>query len=300
MGALRATELRSLGYVYMLVSTTSFAVMAAVSKKIGAQATANEKLFWRAVVTGGLTLLGHRWGGKGRARPRRPGLMLLRGLLGHAATVAYFEAIQRLPLAEATFLGKVHPLAAAVLAWALLGEALQLSRVAAIAASAWGVALIANPSATGLASGSTAGVVLGLFAGVLSGAAYCCVRALGRSGESELWTVLAFPLVSAPIGMADAWYGITVRGIDMPLGLMLLALGLATQGGQLFLARGLKLLPAASGTQVMYLGVIASVFLGVLLGDGWPSWRVWVGGAIITMSLQVAEMFESRCRPSKA
>lgn len=48
---------RALGYVYMLLSTTSFTGTAAVSKMIGSDASSEQKLFWR---------LWTSWGGQDR------------------------------------------------------------------------------------------------------------------------------------------------------------------------------------------------------------------------------------------
>mmetsp|Transcript_77235 Transcript_77235/g.174719 ORF Transcript_77235/g.174719 Transcript_77235/m.174719 type:complete len:300 (+) Transcript_77235:80-979(+) len=280
------------GFLYMLASTTCFALMAATSKKIGKQATSNEKLFWRALLVGGMTLGQNILAGVRIAWPRRPLIALLRGLCGHWATMAYLESIERLPLAEAAFLGKIHPLAAAVIARIFLGERLHTWRVVAIFVALGGTCFIAMPSADGLASGSALGVSLALFAGVLTGAAYCCVRALARAGELELWIVLAFPLVSGPIGVPDTWRGITTRGMSPSLALWLLLMGIVTQAAQVCLTRGLKLLPAAAGTQVMFLGGVVSILLGAMMGDGWPGWQFYVGGAIIGLSLQLAQLAE--------
>merc|ERR1712008_446331 len=79
--------------------------------------------------------------------------------------------------------------------------------------------------------GSALGVALALFCGVLSGGAYCCVRALLRKGETELWVVLAFPLVSAPVGVMDALKHILGEGLETSLLCWILALGVFTQGG---------------------------------------------------------------------
>ena len=58
-------------------------------------------------------------------------------------------------------------------------------------------------------------------------------------------------------------------------------------------ARGLQILPAASATQVTYLGSSLGIIIGVLLGDEWPKLRVWLGGIIILCALQVAERTEA-------
>jgi len=152
------------------------------------------------------------------------------------------------------------------------------------------------------------GTALALLAGVLSGAAYCCVRALGRSEEAELWTLLSLPLVSLPFcaraallpAPSAAAGGGQAADRGAELWLWFLALGLATQGGQIFLARGLRILPAASGTQTMYFGTVSGVFLGVLLGDGWPSWQFWIGGGIILAALHLAERADANAREKES
>merc|ERR1711862_766238 len=114
-----------MGYLHMLLSATSFAAMAAVSKSIGPRASTLEKIFWRSAISISLTLaVEMRQGRPLVSRPRNPWLLLLRGICGLIALMAYLESVERLPLAEATFLGKIHPFAAAVFARAFLGEAI--------------------------------------------------------------------------------------------------------------------------------------------------------------------------------
>jgi len=299
-------EHRGRGYVYMVTSTTSFAIVAATSKAIGARATTFEKLFWRSILCLFFTLLGSSHGPKPTSdagpsakpeaspswRPRYPALLLLRGLCGHVALCAFMEAIDRIPLAEAVFIGKLHPVSAAVIAWAFLGEPLRFTRLMAIVASLAGLALIATPSAESLANADHFGTFLATVAGVLSGAAYVCVRALARAGEADMWMLVSFPLVSIPFCVRDAWAGLDHLVDDYKLPTLLLLQALSAQAGQVFLAKGLRLLSAAAGTQVMYFGAIVSAGLGLLLGDGWPSLRVWAGGAIIMGSLHFADVAE--------
>eukprot|EP00933_Yihiella_yeosuensis_P019387 TRINITY_DN15733_c0_g2_i1.p1 TRINITY_DN15733_c0_g2~~TRINITY_DN15733_c0_g2_i1.p1 ORF type:complete len:330 (-),score=38.58 TRINITY_DN15733_c0_g2_i1:92-946(-) len=277
--------------------------MAGVSKIIGPRASTEEKLMWRSLLSIFFTILGHfcAFNIKDLGRPKRIWLLVLRGLCGHLALLAYLESIERLPLAEAVFLGKVHPLAAAIFSRIFLGEKLHPARIVAIIASLGGVALVANPSWEAFMSGNLLGSALALFAGTLSGAAYCCVRAIGRSGEAELWSLLALPLVSVPCCLPTILKqnagSRTFLTSDWKMQALFLSLGLCTQGGQVFLSRGLSLLPAASGTQAMYFGTVSGVAMGTFLGDDWPSLQTWAGGIIIVISLQLAEFFESRSSP---
>lgn len=286
----------SVGHFFMFLSTSGFAGMAAISKVIGARATSNEKMFWRSVLSISFSFAEQKQ--KGAVSLRRPKciwLLALRGLLGYVATVCYMESIARLPLVEAMLLGKIHPLAAAIFARVFLGEPLHALRIVAIVTSVLGVALIAVPSPDKLTFGNLSGVSLALLAGIGSGGAYCCVRAVDQTSESDkLWLLLSFPMVTLPFVLSDAWAGFAARGFDGVMLAWFLALGVATQVGQTFLSRGLARVSAASGTQVMFLGSVLGVFFGVLLGDDWPSKRVWLGGAVILAALQVGEMADGK------
>ena len=184
------------------------------------------QVFWRSL----LSILFTLSRGKAFASPKRKWLLLLRGLCGHIALSAYLESLDRIPLAEAVFLGKVHPMAAAILSYIFLGEALSMARAIGILVSFFGVTMISKPSWAGLVSGDLFGHFLALLAGALSGAAYCCVRCLSRNdSEDEMWTLLALPLVSLPFCAKDAWFGAAKH--EASTWAWLLMLGLCTQLG---------------------------------------------------------------------
>lgn len=289
------------GYLQMFVSTSCFSGVAAVSKAIGPKLSTQEKMLWRSIIsilcslTMGIRI---RTPAKGTSRsfflPKRPWLLLLRAVCGHVALSAYMESIERLPLAIAMLIGKIHPFVAALLSWTFLGEKLLPSRAAAILISIAGVALVSRRVPGEAAKDvSTFGVFFAVVAGVLSGAAYCCVRALARSGESDLWMLLGFPLLTLVCSSVSGLKaGIQITSLDSGQWALALALGLLAHGGQIFLARGLRLLPAASGTQTTYLGAIQGVLLGAVLGDDWPPWNFWVGGSIIIIALRFADKTE--------
>jgi len=305
---------RSAGYAFMFMSTTFFTLMAASSKIIGSRASSEQKLFWRSGLSIFFTL-GQmfyvrlfqprtekdevvEYGARRSPWPRQPVLLMCRGLLGHMALVAYLESINRLPLAEAVFLGKIHPLAAAVFARIFLAEPLPLVRIVAIFVSLGGVALIAQPSADAVASGDVEGVVLALLAGVLTGGAYLCVRALARSGESEHWMLLSLPSVSLCCTFHHVLSSASGNDDRPELRVWFLVLALSAQGGQIFLNRGLRALPVATGTQCMYFGAISGIMMGVPLGEPWPKIQFWIGGLLILAALHLGEAFGNKVSSS--
>jgi len=286
------------GVALMLACTTSFTAMAAISKLMGARASTFEKLFWRSAVSATCILLSKLWFGgidAGSFWPRNRKLVLLRGLCGHLSYVAYLESLELLPLAIAVLLSKIYPLTAAIFGWIFLGEPLHRTRIAAILVSLGGVALVARPDPGDMLHSSAIGVLVALGGGVVTGAALCCVCALGRAGESELWLLLSMPSVSllstAPWAVA-AGLRAPPRGWEVWCGF--LALGLVDLAAQIFLARGLRHLSMASGSQAMNYGTIVAVFIGIAIGDPWPTWHFWVGGAIIIAALHGADAAERR------
>ena len=70
----------------------------------------------------------------------------------------------------------------------------------------------------------------------------------------------------------------------MPTGwewLALLGVGLMTQAGQVWLTRGLKLLPAARGTAYSYAQVVFAVLFGVIFFAETPGASTWLGATLI-------------------
>src|SRR5512137_2293199 len=92
----------------MTLSAFFFAVMAAGAKLLGGRIPPQEVILVRGVLNAlfMLWLLRRRglsW------RPKRPGLLVLRGALGHFALSCYFWSVAHQPLATAVLLQQVHP-----------------------------------------------------------------------------------------------------------------------------------------------------------------------------------------------
>src|SRR5512143_1308232 len=125
----------------MALSAFFFAVMAAGAKLLGGCIPSQEVILVRGVlnVLFMLWLLGRRglsW------RPGRPGILVLRGALGHFALSCYFWSVARQPLATAVLLQQVHPVFTALLAAWFLKEKPGRRFVPAFLLAASGVALL--------------------------------------------------------------------------------------------------------------------------------------------------------------
>jgi drug/metabolite transporter (DMT)-like permease len=121
-------------------------------------------------------------------------------------------------------------------------------------------------------------VAIALGAACLSSTAYVTVRQLART-EHPLVIVFYFPLVAAPLAIPwAAWNFAVPRQIDW---LLLVAIGVATQIGQVFLTMGLSLERAGRATSVGYLQICFAMLWQLAVFGDVPSATTLVGAALI-------------------
>jgi drug/metabolite transporter (DMT)-like permease len=258
----------------MVASALGLSAMSALVKLASPRLPTGEIVLARALVTLVASYLLVRRAGVplwGTARPR----LLLRGLLGFGGLAGYYGALALLPIADATTIHQVVPLLTSMLAWWLLGEAIGCATVVALACGIAGVVVLAHPGGAGL---DPVGVAVALGSAVCAAFAYVTVRSLTRR-EHPLVIVFYFPLVATPLAlpwaMAD-W--VTPSGWDL---LLLLAIGLTTQVGQVFLTLGLATERAGRAMSVGYLQIVFAIGWQVgLFGDP-LTWPTVAGAALI-------------------
>jgi len=158
----------------------------------------------RMAVGAGLTLALFRLR-PGTWRPRRRGLLATRGLLGGAAVLLYFLALERIPAGEATLLNNTFPVFAVLLSIYTLGERPTVHLAVALVVATAGMLLVVGngtaPSALGW------GELFGIASAVLGGGAVASIRAL-RATDNAPTIFFAFTLggmiVSIPFALG-AW-----------------------------------------------------------------------------------------------
>ena len=281
----------SRGVLYMTASAFGFSVMGVLVKLASARMPLGEIVFARAVITLGISLaLVRRAGLSPWAGPRMP--LVLRGLLGFGGLAGYYIALDRLPLADATVLQNSTPLLTGVLAWWLLDESIGWSTAIAIACGIAGVALIVRPSGDAI---DPTGVIAALGGVACSSVAYVTVRRLSRTVH-PLVIVLYFPLVATPLALPWMLASCVVPGpVDL---LLLVALGAATQVGQVFLTMGLSIESAGRATSINYLQVpFAMLWQLAVFGELPTGWTVAGASLILGGTLLVAQVRE-RSAPS--
>ena len=277
------------GVRHMLASALAFSLMSLFVKLAGERLPTSEIVLARSLASLALSWILLRrkrmspWG-----QDRR--MLLLRGLLGFFALASFYTAVRELPLAEATLLHFLNPIATAVFAALFLGERAGPLTAAGLLLGLAGTALVAQPAqwfgveAEALEL-SRLGVLAGLSGALFSGAAYTVVRRLVRR-EDPLVVVFYFPLVAVPAVLP---FVVEVAVWPTPLEWLWLALvGLCTQVGQVELTRGLRLLPAGRAMAISYLQVPFAALWGfACFGDLPTAWTL-AGALLVVLGYALA------------
>jgi drug/metabolite transporter (DMT)-like permease len=274
----------SRGVLYLAASAFCFSFMGLLVQVAASRLPTGEIVFARALITLILSYAMLRreglspWGNE--VRP-----LALRGLLGFGGMTGFYLSLTHLPLADATTIQCTTPLIIAGLAWWLLGERIGWSTVVAIACGLAGVLLIVHPSGAGL---DMIGVTAGLIAVTCSSFAYVTVRKLAQT-EHPLVIVFYFPLVAAPLALP--WVIVSFVMPQLLDVLLLLAIGVVTQFGQVFVTRGLALERAGRAASIGYLQVPFAMLWQLLMFGVLPTpWTL--GGACLILggTLVVAQV----------
>ena len=262
------------GLVYMALSALGFSAMSMLVKLASTRLPTGEIVLARGVVTLVISY----------AMVRRAGLspwgtqkkrLLFRGVLGFGGLTGYYAAIALLPIADATTIQQIVPVLTAVLAWWLLDEKVGWSTAVALCFGIAGVLVIVHPSGAGL---DPNGVLIALGAAVCSAIAYVTVRTLSRT-EHPLVIVFYFPLVATPLAIPwAAAHWVTPSLLDLAL---LIAIGITTQIGQVFLTMGLAAERVGRATAVGYLQIVFAIGWQLAVFGVAPTAGTLIGAALI-------------------
>jgi drug/metabolite transporter (DMT)-like permease len=253
--------------------------MSAFAKMAGERLPTQEIVLGRSLVVTLLTYVALKRNGLSPWGTER-GLLLLRGLFGYAALSCFFWAVVRLPLADTTVIHFTNPVFTALLAAVFLAEVLRGWEIALALLALAGVVLVARP---GFLFGAgqvldPVAVAVALAGAILSAAAYVTARRLTRTHD-PLVIVFAFAFVSL-VGSLPA----TVPVFVMPTGwewVFLVVVGLATQGGQVYVTKALQVEKAGRVMTVGYLQIVFAAVWGFLVFREVPDLWTGVGAGII-------------------
>ncbi len=159
----------------------------------------------------------------------------------------------------------------------MLRERIGWATAFALACGIVGVILIVRPAGDAI---DPISILVAVGAAVCSSMAYVTVRQLVRT-ENPIVIVFYFPLIATPLAIPWAlatW--VTPAPIDWVL---LLAIGLATQVGQVFLTKALVHETASRATSIGYIQVAFAMFWQWTVFSAAPTLWTLVGAALIIL-----------------
>jgi drug/metabolite transporter (DMT)-like permease len=272
----------------LVASSTLFAIMAIMAKLVSRHVPGPQAAFVRFAT--GVVVTGAMWAtGRIDLRPRRWGWLAARGLFGGTAVVAYFSAMQRIPVGEATLLNYTQPVFTMLAAWVLLAERPPRRALFALPLTLVGVSLIVGLKPADLGRHADVGPALGLLSAMLSGVAVTSIRAARREvpdgpPPETVWSVffsftglgllVTLPAVLPPLG---GWVAPTPGEWALLLGV-----GVTSVAAQLLLSGALQHVRVGAAGVITQLTSVLTIGAGAfLLGDKLSP--TFLSGALLTL-----------------
>ena len=246
----------------LITSTLAFSLMTVCVKKIDGRIPIAELILARAIISLVITWINLKkigispWGNNKK-------LLIIRGFIGTCALFCFFSSLNYLPLSTATVIQYTYPTFTALIAFFILREKLKKRILFSVILGWIGVNLVVKPINV---SGEQLyiplkAVGIALTGAMLTALAYVIVRKLSKT-EHPLVIIHYFPLLAVPISIPFC-----INNAVMPKGvewILILGIGMFTQLGQLYITKGLSLLPAARATSINYTQVLFGTIWGVL------------------------------------
>lgn len=266
------------GLQYMAAGAFFFSIMSLLVKLAGSRLPTQEIVFARSLVMAAICGAGLRRGGI-PAAGHKHGLLVLRGLFGFGSLSCFYYGLVHLPLADATVIQYTNAIFTALIAVVVLRERLRPPELLCLALGLAGVVLVTRPSLLFPTSARLplVPVLVALLGACCSGAAYVTVRRIET--EHPLVVINYFSVISV-LGSLPALlrHGVLPRGWEWPI---LLAVGVSTQAGQVFLTRALYLERAGRVGSAGLVQIVFAVVWGALCFGEIPDALALVGAALV-------------------
>jgi drug/metabolite transporter (DMT)-like permease len=257
-----------MGILLIMLGAFSFSCMFLFAKLLQGHANSFTLVFYRSLVQIAVSLWAVvRNGENPLGPPAARGWLLIRGGFGSGAVIAFFYAIQHLPLPDAVTLQFTTPPFAAAFALCLAGERWMLLDMIGAVVCIFGVMLIAHPSWLFGANKNepsrntedfrqdqtmkAVAIFVALLGAALAGMAYMSVRLIGDQASANVM-VLYYACMSIPMVLVGSeillsewsvWGDYIFSTLDYS---MLFLIGVFGYGGQYFTNLGLQRETAAT------------------------------------------------------
>ena len=205
-------------------------------------------------------------------------MLILRSVTGTVGILCNFYAVDHLILSDATMLNKMSPFFTLIFSMIFLKEKLPFKTLMIVLGAFIGSLFVIKPT---FQNADLVSSLIGFLGGLGAGAAYTCVRALGKKGISGPVVVLFFSafscLVTLPYLIFD-YHPMTMQQF-----VILLLAGLAAAGGQFSITAAYKAAPAKDISVYDYSQVIFTAIIGWVIFSQIPDALSFTGYAIIIL-----------------
>ena len=215
--------------------------------------------------------------GAAALKPRQPVLQLVRGGFTLAASILFFGAIAKMPIADALALLFVSPMVVTALSPFLLGEQVGVRRWAAVICGFLGALIILRPGFGVAQPGS--------YLAIGAGCSFALYTLLTRklSGSAPPLVTLTYSAVLGAalmsIAVIPGW--ITPPPMDL---LMMAGIGAVAAGGHFLLIRAFDHAPASLLAPYSYSEIVMATAVGWIFFNDFPDGWTWTGIAVIVAS----------------
>ncbi len=286
----------NLAIKYMLLSSFLFAFTGGFAKELSAYMSSTEVTFFRNI-SGVIIILYTIYRSPLKQKGGKPFLLFVRGFIGFSALLMYFYNIANIPLAEAITFSKISPIFTAIFSYFLLKERLSLLPWSGVFIGFFGVLFITGFDITSLDKTDW----LGILSGVGAGLAYTSIRELRKYYDNRA-IILSFMLVGTigPVILmivgefyTNEMFDWAIAPFVMPKGITwfyIVGLGIFATFSQIYMTKAYSLAQGGIVGTISYSNIIFSIFIGMLLGDMFPTSMILIGiGFIIVSGIMVTK-----------
>jgi drug/metabolite transporter (DMT)-like permease len=288
-------ENTALGVKYMLLASFLFAIMAVFVKLLSEFMSPVETVFFRNIF-GVLIIIISIYKSPIVQKGGKFWLLMVRGLLGFTAVIAYFYNMATIPIGEAMVFSKTAPIFTAFFAFVFLREKLNLIQWIAILLGFFGIILIMQPEQVG-ALDSSINSFLGVLSGLGAGLAYTSIRELKNYYDSRS-IVLSFmgvgslgPIILFLIAELTSFEALDfmiypfIIPTSTEIWCYILAMGILATISQVLMTKAYGEAKAGLISAIGYSGIVFSTIFGIIFfDDDFPTYIGVIGTILIVFS----------------
>ena len=278
------------GIFFILLSALGFSIMNLCVTLAGDLPTFQKALFRNAGAMIVSFFLFLRSGDKLDLKPSDLGLLLMRALFGSVGLFANFYALDHMMISDASMLNKLAPFFTLLLSAIFLKEKTSIKQYLFVALAFVGVLFIVKPTME--FTQSMGASIVGVIGGFGAGAAYACVRGLGKRGMPSSQIVLGFSVVSTLIAIPFVINNHAPMSIYQICLLSLAAIGATV--GQFGITWAYKAAPSKEISIFDYFTVIFSALWGFIFLSQVPDLYSLFGYLIIFTSALLMFFYNKR------